>query len=515
MTSSSAPVSGESIDRKKLIRYSLAAFTALFIPLFIILLLSPDSSDDLWFLSLGYSSLREAVDISMHYGNGRFLGNLFAMLFLNNHAAGSLMRAAFIALFAAVIPPLVNSRSKAAYVFICAALFCVPARLMSQVYVWTSGFCNYVPPVLICIICILLYLYFDKIKSAAAKAAVIALIFVLGFCGQLFVEHCTLFSFLIAAAAVFFAFRSGKKRVLSSAWLLSTIAGGVAMILIPTVFPARYELVEKYRTDSFNSLKEFVFLVVRQAANALYKISMFTFLWAVLSLLLFIIYRKYGSRIKNIFIKSFTGIMLVVFPIYSVICRIITDDIYIGYIRNLRLFATSAIFLLYLIACIHVILCISDNLPIHFAFIGSSVFAVAPFLVYKVLQWRCVFVSYIIIAAYITWLIPRICAFYDKIDMQKLISRASAIILTCTAFTTILTFVNINKSAGQLDEYIRCHINAGDTEIEIFELDQQYIESSWWAYSEYYYNDSYYCEFKVIDKTYWYHYREQEGFIND
>ena len=60
---------------------------AVFAALSVILYLSPKCADDYYFLSINFSSVKEALNVALYYGNGRLLGNLGA-IYLLKHPRG-------------------------------------------------------------------------------------------------------------------------------------------------------------------------------------------------------------------------------------------------------------------------------------------------------------------------------------------------------------------------------------------------------------------------------------------
>ena len=111
------------------------------IALYSISMLSPLVVDDYYFKSLRLNSFSECVQYILHYGNGRLLGNLLVLYALKNPIILSVMKTLMFLSIGFFMSKIINN-----IVFL--LLITMPPKIFAQVYSWTSGFCNYVPPVL-------------------------------------------------------------------------------------------------------------------------------------------------------------------------------------------------------------------------------------------------------------------------------------------------------------------------------------------------------------------------------
>ena len=119
------------------------------IALYSISMLSPLVVDDYYFKSLRLNSFSECVQYILHYGNGRLLGNLLVLYALKNPIILSVMKTLMFLSIGFFMSKIINNivaGKNESIVFL--LLITMPPKIFAQVYSWTSGFCNYVPPVL-------------------------------------------------------------------------------------------------------------------------------------------------------------------------------------------------------------------------------------------------------------------------------------------------------------------------------------------------------------------------------
>ena len=120
---------------------------------------APHSSDDYLFADPELTSFRKILDYALHYGNGRLLGNLGAIYLVKHTALRVVVKAFTISALIVLIPAVLKVKSKWHYLLSMFLVIGCSSSVFAQVFSWTSGFQNYVPPVLLTLFIIYIYIY--------------------------------------------------------------------------------------------------------------------------------------------------------------------------------------------------------------------------------------------------------------------------------------------------------------------------------------------------------------------
>lgn len=165
--------------------------------------------------------------------NGRILGNAFSFLFID-----PIFRVPFkaitLALMMILLGKIVQMKGRLGYLFAFFFLMATPRLMLVQVYGWSAGFFNYVPPM----IAVLLLWYTVKPlwRGRVVQTRPIGVVgyFILGFIAALFVEHVTLYltavSFLLL---IYHRIKTGRHSNVLWAFFLGSFAGTVVMLASP------------------------------------------------------------------------------------------------------------------------------------------------------------------------------------------------------------------------------------------------------------------------------------------
>ena len=177
---------------------------------------------------------RTSLDHYRHL-NGRILGNaLVAFLSASPKTVREMIRCGIILFTALFAHKLSGARGSAMYLLSFTLLIAMPAAIVSQSYAWAAGFSNYVPPVLLYLV------YADYAENVIFKQkqdqepAAAVLLFLLGFCTELFVENisigmCVLSAFFLITERA----RNGRLHIPFLTHLIGTAAGCAVMFLAP------------------------------------------------------------------------------------------------------------------------------------------------------------------------------------------------------------------------------------------------------------------------------------------
>ncbi len=151
----------KSIAKKAYKHTPLCVFCFMFILFAYIAWCSPIVSDDLQFAGYGYTTLKEFAHFSLHYGNGRFLGNLFSGLLSSNRILFAVFNGFFMALITVLIPKVAETKNKLIY-FFSAMLILLCSTEMFTTYTFASAFSNYIPPVALALTVVYIVLNFNR-----------------------------------------------------------------------------------------------------------------------------------------------------------------------------------------------------------------------------------------------------------------------------------------------------------------------------------------------------------------
>lgn len=497
---------------------------AVFAALSVILYFSPKCSDDYYFLSINFSSIKEALNAALYYGNGRLLGNLGAIYLLKHPVAFALIKAGVISAIAVLIPRIINAdrqKSVEDYLFSITMILGVAPAIFAEVFKWYSGFQNYVPPLLILLILTKIWMSQKVDEKAVIPFAALAFL-VLGFCAQLYIEHNTFLNVVVSLFALIYSIvKLKKKRIISFVWFIASSAGAAAMILIPKVFYDENNLVSKYRSVKTNSLGDLLSNAVRSSVQIFRYFSENALLLCVLCVLSFFILRKTKELWKNQKFYSFIN----VFNIFLFCCVIVNLIIcsetvaavffpkyYTVSISDFVFVPLLLIFVVFGIAVFH----IPDVKVkiISLVCVITAAVSVAPLLVAYPINDRAIFNGYIFfciaIIAVFNYLTKDVSSGFNS--ALKKAAGGIVTVLLCCIFVILLNnhyVENIRK------DYIEDRVAKGADTIEVFAIPSDYEQS---RYSDsykyiYYHEEAGDIKFVYVDVETWWEARVKEGWF--
>jgi hypothetical protein len=243
-------------------RTRAVGIAALFLVLLFLCWLFPLTGDD-WFredLGLGLHSIPDLVREVIYRWqttNGRILGNVLAYSAGGRKVLRELMRSAILLAAIAVVCRHWKKGSPAGLMLTAAALLSLPYGMFREIYPWAAGFFNYVPPVvlLLAALCLLEPVFDDQpLRESRLRAAAV---FLLGFCGQLFIETNTLYAICAALALLaWYGWRQKKLSPVLLAFLLGAVLGAVLLFASPS-----YQLISQsggYQLDLSQGLSSLI-----------------------------------------------------------------------------------------------------------------------------------------------------------------------------------------------------------------------------------------------------------------
>ena len=179
-------------------RWETAGLFALyFLALLMILHTLPLSLDDYGFQNVHFTSASQALHYVLTFGNGRFLGNSGIIFLMHHLVLGDVIRAAVFAGIAILLPGVLSLHRLPVLLLSMFLLLTIAPGIFGQVYSWMSGFQNYVPPILLLLLTLLLIRESGSC-SLFAKICRGLLVFLLAVCMQFYIEHSSCVNVLTA-----------------------------------------------------------------------------------------------------------------------------------------------------------------------------------------------------------------------------------------------------------------------------------------------------------------------------
>lgn len=214
----------------------------------------PMTSDDLLFLhALHFDNIDAMWNYALNFGNGRVLGN-FLGFFLVRHELLRIFVKSFCLTGVYYLLLKLLKVKQTWLVILTAFLLSFPGtKMFAQIYVWTSGFANYLTPIFLFLLCSYLLCNYHNKKEEQKKINIIYSlimftgIFVLALAAQLFVEHCTVFFWIVSVIGAAVAINQKKSILAHVCQSLGSFVGVIIMLLIPKLFTNDYGSQSGYR----------------------------------------------------------------------------------------------------------------------------------------------------------------------------------------------------------------------------------------------------------------------------
>ena len=208
-------------------RQSLVFSLALFALFAVLAYLFPYSGDDWgWGSQIGI----ERLEAWFTDYNGRYAGNLLVMALTRNKLICALT-VSLLLVCVCVFPKLFASgKGVVPCVFGAVLLLTAPKDVFTQAVVWTSGFSNYVPPIVFTMLYFVLIRNVFEAEIPKYRSYTSVICAFIGFVGALFMENITVFNVLISVVIIADTYRRWKKICAPHiVYFLSSVAGAVLM----------------------------------------------------------------------------------------------------------------------------------------------------------------------------------------------------------------------------------------------------------------------------------------------
>ena len=480
-------------------------FGICFLFLFCLMNAVPLTSDDLEFSELHFKSPAEILNFALYYGNGRVLGNLGAVCLVNMPILAAFLKAFILSGIIFMVPYLLGHRSLASYLMSFLLFILVPGTLFASVYSWTCGFQNYLPPIWITLVILLLLQKFDAGKTPARVLCCVA-IFLLGIAGQLYVEHSTLIQVVLAASIAFIRFRKKENIAPALIWFIATVAGAACMFLVPVIFFVEGNRVSQYALRSVNldSISSLVVSCVKSFA-AMGKSMPFVGTLALSGATIVTTHITRSGRSKKW--NAFLYLSSIAVCCYTVLNEWLLDNDWLDRLSTVKHFITACFYFAPILLWGIALFPLEDKAlrnKIYFL-LGIGILSIAPLLVVSPTPDRVIFIAYVCIVASLLVFVGYL-KDHLELPLRKWIKHSMQAMAIVTVCLLCVIFSSMSWMCDLRIQHIENEMAAQATQIEICRIpyDYEFYDGFWAMGRKYYYEEWNDIKFVEMDFSQWY-----------
>lgn len=433
---------------------------------------SPFSSDDIEHIIYDRTEIRTAIKYVLYYGNGRFLGNLTTIYLCNNTVLRILCKAFSSALLIALLPMILKVYTPRTHLLSFLLITCMSGSLFGQVFTWTSGFANYIPPIFLCSVVVYLLNTYADHGSKYSGLLFLPLIFVLSVACQLYNEIASIFNCLLSSVFLFSAIRKKKNIGGSLTFAAASFCGAVIMYLIPILFYVENNRSTGYRSFAGNNIKALLVSIVTHSA------SVAAYIAENVLLCLVVCFCAYHVLTRNRLPRRFTAIakqLIIASAIYFLCNYFVNNGMWYGRLATARNFL-SVIFVLIPFTSLLIGIMFSKAVTHKMHFIVLSVLSmlvILPLLVVNPISSRCLVQFYIVQTAIILLYFSH-CVRLPESNI-RVANRFLCMTAAAVSIVLSLAFSNIHWLSTTLDQYINLKMEQGASEIAIYPIPYDYV----------------------------------------
>lgn len=441
---------------------------------------APMTADDVFFWTLRLKGFNNIFNYALSYGNGRLLGNLGVHYLVENIHLRVFVKAICFSVLPFLLVRVLKIKNPICYPVSAILILCVSPGIFAQTAAWTAGFQNYVPPIILFLLGLVL-VEKSASKNKAGKLLLCTAVFLCGFAMQLYVEHSSCINLILALLLVVYA-RKAKKELFAGAlsFFAASALGLVLMFMIPRWFCTDYGLMIGYRKFNFDS--GLFYTVYGMVKNGVKLVSMYsenTVAFAALALgQTVIFYKAVKSRWDRLLL---VGLWLPVAFFFA--CRASGLGHWYGKMamaESLCLVLFMCVFLVSFAASAVMVLRAGLEKRLVFAYflIFMAIFSLGPFLFVEPIGYRSLAHSYVFLAAADMLLLD--CAL-SRVELKKpeLIRAGACALAAVTMLSLCAIFADTARMCRIRDNYIEEQVNAGAEKIDYFVLPGEYIFDYW------------------------------------
>ena len=468
--------------------YDLTMYVVLFLCVLAILHHLPLTVDDRGFHYTSFATFKDALDYLIRFGNGRFLGN-GGIIFLTHHLViGDIVRAAVIAGVAVLLPKALRLSGPEYPLFTLFLLLSISPGIFGQAYSWMSGFQNYVPPVFLFLVSIVLIQH-EKCREKGFVIVRYVVILFLGVIMQFFVEHSSCLNLLAAFVITVWSFRKQKRAFIECLMLLTGTFIGLFLMFFATLFlaPMIHGGVDSYFSGGIDSL---IRGVVRNAVLLFGMYSENAMAIAMLSSFLLVVLQRAKLKISG---KTKMSICLgLVIP-----SLFFLYNLFLGlnpWYGKLTLFESGLLFLMFLwytFTSVFTFYKLGKETESKEVKAAGFMFLLALVCIFPVLfvwpvGYRCLFHSSVMLFGSIILLIKEL-----DLKVPSLFGNNKAIIVAVVLLATVVisltaVFSDIRRMVSIRGEYLEKMAESGAEKVAYFTIPSPYIHELWNEDSEHF-----------------------------
>ena len=389
-------------NKKKLLNKENIFIIIMFALLTILCYIFPYTHDDwAWGSSIGLDRLN-----SLFYKyNGRWAGNLLVLLLTRNRLIRAITISVTLSLIVFIIHKTISCKNRYSKYIIIALMLLMPVNIIAQSIAWTAGFSNYVPPVLITLIIIYLNKNIFEKQEVNINNKLILPLFILGFCGSLFVEHMTIFNVILSLAIVGYNAIKNKKIIWANVAYGIGAIGGAILMFSNGAYHAIATAEDTYRTIEQSNI---IIKALKTYFDSFCKLFIYnnTVLNIFISVICLILIYKYlknnNNKIGKKIILFCISAVFIFFMSYTIFVKVAgNSNILIKESYNKYLQGISVI-IYYISILLTIFLCIQDKnrkRRILFELISIIIIS-APLLIVTPIGPRCFLPTYIFLTLF-------------------------------------------------------------------------------------------------------------------
>ena len=463
-------------------RWKTAGLFVLFFLTFLLILHSlPLSLDDYGFLNEHFASTSQALHYVLTFGNGRFLGNSGIIFLMHHLVLGDVIRAAVLAGIAVLLPVVLSLNSLPTRLLSMFLLLTIAPGIFGQVYSWMSGFQNYVPPLLLLLLTLLLIRESGR-GSLLAKIRQGLLVFLLAVCMQFYIEHSSCMNVLTAFLLTIWLKRKKDPRFSCAfLFLLGALLGLVCMFFAMFfVAPEVHGGVQSYFSGGFFNilrglLRNAVLLFGMYTENAIALCTMAI----ICSVLLARFPNAVPERKRRFVYFGMLG------PSAIFLLSLISSvKPFYGKLAVAESLLLILAMLVYMISVLYTLLSLSRNTGRQNIIRAAVLYvlalvAVLPILVVWPTGYRCLFHSCVMLFGAELSLAEDLIEYADPPKVKKMILEAMAVALAAAILCQTAVFTDIRRMVSIRDAWLEEQAEMGADSAAYFLLPTQYIYDIW------------------------------------
>ena len=448
----------------------------------------PLSLDDFGFRNESFQSASQALQYVLRFGNGRFLGNSGIVFLVNHLFLADLIRAAVLAGIAILLPFVLSLHRMSVRLLSMFLLLTLAPGIFGQVYSWLSGFQNYVPPLLLLLLTLLLVCRSNR-GSPAVKACRCLLIFLLSLFMQFYIEHSSCLNVLTAFILVIWLKREKDTRFFAALLFLIGTMIGLACMFIAMLFvaPEIHGGVQSYFSGGFFSvlrglLRNTVLLLGMYSENAV-ALCLMAGLCAVL------LARNPDALPGKTRRLAYYGMLM---PSAVFLLSLISSvKPFYGKLAVAESVLLLAAMFVYMFSVFSVLICLVRHTGRQRILKAAVLFALAlaailPILAVWPTGYRCLFHSCVMLFGANLVLTEEVLERVERPDISRIISAAMTAVLTAAVLCQTAVFTDIRRMVSIRETYVEEQVQQGAASAVVFLIPSPYIYESWNGDSDHY-----------------------------